>query len=247
MSTSEDALIVCMTQGNEEGALDHCMRLELLLQEGDGGVLQKLSESEFYAIFLSCFLIRGDMEDARHLWRRAPAAVKASQELSSLWEVGKCLWVHDAMGAYRALAVSAAISQSMSIWSEKISRSVRKQQEELVSTGYSTIALERLAPMLNMSIEEATSRCQALGWTIEDSFVRPVPSAHAAVTQKDSGKSDMQHNTALIKSMSKYVAQFEVKPIKIEQQKGGDGSSSRGGGGGGGGGGGMFPSMMSVV
>jgi hypothetical protein len=49
--------------------------------------------AHLYGLHLMAYLLADDLNNARHCWRRIPAAIKTSTpELISIWSVGQSLW-----------------------------------------------------------------------------------------------------------------------------------------------------------
>jgi CSN8/PSMD8/EIF3K family len=62
-----------------------------------------------YDIHMSALLVLGDLDNARFLWKRIPAARKAAAtpggpELTALFEIVKAMWNRDFAGVFRAAA-----------------------------------------------------------------------------------------------------------------------------------------------
>ncbi|KAJ9460908.1 COP9 signalosome complex subunit 8 [Diplonema papillatum] len=57
-----------------------------------------------YAKGLLSYLICGELNGARFLFRRLPEAEQNDPSVTAVWEIGKALWRHDTKGAHEEIA-----------------------------------------------------------------------------------------------------------------------------------------------
>lgn len=180
----------------------------------------------FYAAYMACFVLTGDLEGARHLWLRTEGSVRAAlPDLVAMWAVSRSLLMRDLASAYAALngrfgcPVVQELASQVLAW-------IRRQQTQLISKGYSQLALENLAALLNLSAEEAARQCAELGWTVDlvARVVSPLPfaatdAAEGTAARGASGAGGIDSSVQLISRLSEYVAAFETKGLRVDLSK----------------------------
>ncbi|CAM9998809.1 unnamed protein product [Ascophyllum nodosum] len=128
-------------------------------------------------IHLTLLLVLDDVNNGRHLWRRLPASAKAGGgELSDLWGVGKCLWKRDIQGAQAALRGrewSPPIAGYVSLLRDRL----WERQLDIISRGFNSLPLERVATLMGSSVDEAEKECAKEGWEVQAGTVKPKPRA----------------------------------------------------------------------
>eukprot|EP00937_MAST-01D_sp_MAST-1D-sp2_P000915 g915.t1 len=173
----------------------------------------------FYAIHMLAYIGGDDLDNARHLWRRAPTVVKADaagSPFSAAWEIVRALWKREHARAFGALAQLGAHAGWGWAGAEcapavvaEVTRSVRFRGERLLGKAFASVTLAEVAQTLGLSEEEAARACAAHGWTVEGAagqgaIVFPVQLPDAA-------PSAQLQSTALaqLKQLCRHVAAFE--------------------------------------
>lgn len=104
----------------------------------------------FYTAFLACYLLKGDLDSAKYLWKRVPQQWKVSASgtmLPEMWEVGKALWRGESAAALVNLSVSWPTE--LVLLAEKLRVAVKLNVLRTVQRSYEQISLENLALRLN--------------------------------------------------------------------------------------------------
>lgn len=106
----------------------------------------------FYTTFLACYLLKGDLDSAKYLWKRAPQPWKSSSSgtfLAEMWEVGKALWNGDTSVALINLSIQWPSELHFMV--EKLKAAVELNVLKTVQLSYNCISIENLAQRLNIS------------------------------------------------------------------------------------------------
>lgn len=156
-----------------------------------------------YAVHLLAHLVNHDLDSARFVWKRTPAAVKeGSPELVAAWKIVQKMWAHDHAGVYVALKgfdwtelvqpVAGAIGDDYSI-----------SMLRLLSSAYSTVSIADASGFLGFSENETvTFLTQQHGWVLDPSSqmltVRPM--SHVANKKTDSSQ---------LQNLTEYVFHLE--------------------------------------
>jgi hypothetical protein len=107
-------------------------------------------------MYLLVYLIKGDLANAKYLWKRAPAyakAVTSGSFLAEAWEVGKALWVEDVTVALQKVGSTAWPADLHTLVGE-LKESIVESELRAVGCAYERIALSQLAGKLCMSEEQ---------------------------------------------------------------------------------------------
>ena len=71
------------------GLAQYCENFELDLRHTDVDLTASVG---IYQVHLAAYLLQGELDRARFLWKRLPNEVKADTELQAMWAVGKAMW-----------------------------------------------------------------------------------------------------------------------------------------------------------
>jgi len=155
----------------------------------------------FYRVQFIAYLMH-DLENARWLWERVPAAVRSDEEIIRIWGVAKLLWNNEMSAAYAQLSAAGWKDAAVQGMAAKLVDDLRRDKVDLVAKSHSTISVESCAQLLGMSREEAVARCQSLGWAIEGDFIKPVKS-RAVMPQL--------LNSDELQALTEYVCSLDTK------------------------------------
>ncbi|XP_011693555.1 PREDICTED: COP9 signalosome complex subunit 8 [Wasmannia auropunctata] len=149
--------------------------LHKLMNEVEVGELESptgVMTAQAYMQLLAVYLHQNDLCNAKYLWKRIPADLKAAhEELGRVWTVGQCMWQRNWPAVHTALNVE---------WSEDIKdvmvalkANVRERVMRLISKAYSSLNLTTMATMSGMSSDEARQAAIDRGWTVDGAVVQP--------------------------------------------------------------------------
>ena len=114
--------------------------------------------STFYSTYMILFLLVGDINGARFLWKRISNSIKESNsDLVSLWSIGALLWEQNFHGLQKLFNVTWSTSLQPLVHELKSRLQVR--QMELYEQSYSMISLANVSESLMTDIEE-TKQCK---------------------------------------------------------------------------------------
>lgn len=142
--------------------------LEISELEPTTGVLT----AQAYMRLLAVYLHQNDLCNAKFLWQRIPADMKATHEdLKRIWIVGQRMWQRNWPAVHMALNVE---------WSEDVKEimtalkdNVRERVMRLISKAYSSLNLTTMATMNGMSLDEARQAAIDRGWSVDGTIVQP--------------------------------------------------------------------------
>lgn len=181
-------------------------------------------EMDFFCVYLLCFLLVGDIEGARHLWRRSPPPLKLeSTQLAALWTIGQHLKNDNVVGAYSAMKIQCNPVINSLLGTLKVGLCLAQLQ--LVSKAYSSILVEDLMVRLDLSSpDDLKTKCSELGWEISNGYVLPKLLPTVGDSGLDAG--DMQDSIFILERLTQYVNTFDQKSVQVDI-KGGSASSSK--------------------
>ncbi|XP_044751292.1 COP9 signalosome complex subunit 8 [Coccinella septempunctata] len=132
--------------------------------------------TEVYEKLLAIYLYKHDLCNAKFLWKRIPAKVKASTpELGNIWSVGQYMWKKDYPSIYKSLN-SVTWSNIVSDIMQKVEESVRNRAVDLISQAYSSISLDTVCAMTGLAPDICSKACIEKEWKYEadTKIVHPV-------------------------------------------------------------------------
>jgi COP9 signalosome complex subunit 8 len=141
--------------------------------------------AELYTALLSAYLLKGDLTNARFLWKRIPTALKeGTPELKALWQVCLDLWNRvPVFAALDAFAWSPAVA--MTIASLKVKETTAAV--DLLARSYSTVTAAHMAATLGVTAEAAVTGATAKGWLYTAETASFSPPAVEAVSTAGEG------------------------------------------------------------
>ncbi|XP_001185403.2 COP9 signalosome complex subunit 8 [Strongylocentrotus purpuratus] len=158
--------------------VEQCEQQEL---EAPGGV----ASPELYKKLLALYLLQNDLNNAKFLWKRIPAAVKtADPELGYIWEIGQNMWQRDFSSSKLYSALNREWSDVIKEIISALSDSIKQRLFQLVGNTYTSIEDDQFASYLGMSKEQAINAVQEEGWSYNSTTQmilpkKPVPSREA--------------------------------------------------------------------
>eukprot|EP00729_Bicosta_minor_P006647 gene6647-26073_t len=142
--------------------------------------LQGVQTAELYSALFAAYLLKGDLPNARFLWKRIPTATKNSTpELDALWQVCLTLWnripVFTALGAF---GWSAGVANMIAALKDKETAAAL----DLLAQSYSAVKVAHAATSLGVAPDQAVAMATAQGWVHDASSaaLAPPPKGSAA-------------------------------------------------------------------
>lgn len=146
-----------MTSKDEIDRLaEQCEQQELEAPSG-------IPSPDVYAKLLTIYLLQNDMNNAKYLWKRIPAASKtAHPELNNIWAIGQHLWNRNFVAVYPLL--SQEWSDDVKTLMDTLRDSIRQRIFRLIGQAYTSIAADQFAAYAGLQVDEAIQAVVAEGW-----------------------------------------------------------------------------------
>lgn len=174
----------------------------------------------FWTTYLSLFLVTGDVDGARYLWKRMPISLKNNNaEIGALWNIGKCLLARDFVALKDTFSGTTWVHAQPFI--SDIRTAIERRQLREISQAYSVISVTALTEALMCpTTADAVAIAQGKGWDVREGgdLVRPRPLPADASDDSDSssGQRSYAKDMEMLQNLSAYVAHFEKRPLKID-------------------------------
>ena len=147
MSSAVEATIAGLAAGDDLGALVSYLE-ELELDMGHAGLAVDASLG-IYKVQLAAYLLAGQLDNARFLWKRIPVPQRETEpELSAIWAVGKAMWAKDHAATQGAITGFSWSPPLMGLLMERLHREHLKRCFIETAQAYSTISAEALSRQL---------------------------------------------------------------------------------------------------
>lgn len=132
-------------------------------------LLSSQDSATLYKLQMLGYLLDGQMEAARFLWKRLPPSLREEPELAALWGgVGKASWARNTPAALKALAARAWAPPLLPELVEALKHRLREEEWNTVGNAFSVIRPETLAGRLGMTLADAKAAAAARGWQLGD-------------------------------------------------------------------------------
>ncbi|KAL3382445.1 hypothetical protein AABB24_002132 [Solanum stoloniferum] len=151
-----------------------------------------------YAIHLLGHIYSNDINSARFLWKKIPAAIKeARPEVVAVWRIGQKLWTRDYVGVHEAIR-GFSWSPEVQPFVASFAELYKKRMFELLLSAYSTISTEDSARFLGMNENDATNYVLQQGWALDSASQMLTVKKQAVVTEQKLDPSKLQRLTEYV-------------------------------------------------
>jgi hypothetical protein len=141
--------------GDYKNALQSFASVELEIE--DGVEITDEQFVQFYSTYLILFLINGDLNGAKYLWKRSPDILKnveTNSKFVDIWSVSKFLWRDEyptALKTLRDINWPVYIANLV----EVLKNSLVEKQLQMLSSAYSVVKTSQIADAFSTTKEEA--------------------------------------------------------------------------------------------
>eukprot|EP01121_Diplochlamys_sp_Union-15-3_P001723 TRINITY_DN1149_c0_g3_i1.p1 TRINITY_DN1149_c0_g3~~TRINITY_DN1149_c0_g3_i1.p1 ORF type:complete len:195 (-),score=33.68 TRINITY_DN1149_c0_g3_i1:96-680(-) len=156
-------------------------------------------EKPFFAIQLLAYLIIGDLDNARFLWRRIPKELK-NNEIEGVWQIGRQMWKRNFSDIYKAIKSFKATNELYKTLIERLSDSFKERTFNLLSSAYTSIGVDDAATYLGSNPADVVKYATSRGWVFKDKLLYPKP-----IVEKKVQTADLNH----LQSLTEYVVYLE--------------------------------------
>eukprot|EP00300_Choanocystis_sp_HF-7_P036438 c52284_g1_i1.p1 GENE.c52284_g1_i1~~c52284_g1_i1.p1 ORF type:complete len:227 (+),score=26.19 c52284_g1_i1:46-681(+) len=201
----EQALALLLKESKIDEMIQLCETQEL---ESASLLVHVTSSPTIRGIHLICYMITGELEHCRFLWKRISRQTKeATPELGAIWAIGVCLWKHDFEGAHAAISNYA--------WSDAIQPVISRLQDELrkrvlglLARAYTAIGVGDVHKYLGLPDSECVQLCTLNGWEYFDDtkLLKTQPRAEAAHSTE---------NPFTLETLSQIALDLERQPANV--------------------------------
>ena len=123
---------------------------------------------------MAMFLIEGDLDGARYLWKRLPPQIKNNTEMTSLWGIGKGLLTRDNVTLKQIFSSTTWLHAQPFI--SDIGDRMKSRQLREIAQAYSLISTVAMGQaLLTSSSADTLAIAQEYGWDVVDNgeYIRP--------------------------------------------------------------------------
>ncbi|OLP79064.1 COP9 signalosome complex subunit 8 [Symbiodinium microadriaticum] len=199
--------------GRFEEILSACEELELAPLSLDPSTAppspeQVEQQGLLCAVHLLAYLLEGQLDSARFLWKRTPAAVQQYPQAAAAHRVLAARWRRQYAEAFAQLQAGPPWdSRLQPLVAEVVSRS-REGLLEKIGKAYKVVSLSCVAAMLGIDAVAARTACESRGWALD---------AEGNVSPSSAKPEDdlMQMGEAQLQKLTEYMAHLEQQSCKI--------------------------------
>uniref|UniRef100_A0A0V0HCM8 COP9 signalosome complex subunit 8 n=1 Tax=Solanum chacoense TaxID=4108 RepID=A0A0V0HCM8_SOLCH len=168
----------------------------LMLQGAAEGI--EFQDEWPYAIHLLGHIYSNDINSARFLWKKIPAAIKeARPEVVAVWRIGQKLWTRDYVGVHEAIR-GFSWSPEVQPFVSSFAELYKKRMFELLLSAYSTISTQDSACFLGMNENDATNYVLQQGWALDSASQMLTVKKQAVITEQKLDPSKLQRLTEYV-------------------------------------------------
>eukprot|EP01120_Amphizonella_sp_Union-15-10_P011480 TRINITY_DN487_c0_g1_i1.p1 TRINITY_DN487_c0_g1~~TRINITY_DN487_c0_g1_i1.p1 ORF type:complete len:201 (+),score=23.24 TRINITY_DN487_c0_g1_i1:82-684(+) len=185
-----------IAQGSWNQVAAFCEELEFELSNQPG------TKIPFYNVQLLTYLIQGELDYARFLWRRIPNEVKSSSpELAEAWLIGKHMWTKNYTGIYQAINSFKGSPLSCTLV-EIFSDIFRTKTLSLLSNAYTYLSVPEASKFLGLEHDDVVKYCTSRGWELDGDSKMFIPHP---ILEKKVQTAGLAH----LQSLTEYVVYLE--------------------------------------
>eukprot|EP00434_Breviolum_minutum_P025577 symbB.v1.2.022600.t1/scaffold2005.1/size92737/5 len=153
------------------------------------------------AVHLLAYLLEGQLDSARFLWKRTAAPLQQHVQAQAAHRVLSARWRRQYAESFAQLAAGPWDARLQPLVTEVIRRG-REELLDKIAIAYKVVSLSHLANVLGLDAVTAKAACETRGWALDaDGNVSPVPSK--------SGDDLIQMGEAQLERLSHYMAHLE--------------------------------------
>ncbi|XP_049409918.1 COP9 signalosome complex subunit 8 [Solanum stenotomum] len=168
----------------------------LMLQGAAEGI--EFQDEWPYAIHLLGHIYSNDINSARFLWKKIPAAIKeARPEVVAVWRIGQKLWTRDYVGVHEAIR-GFSWSPEVQPFVSSFAELYKKRMFELLLSAYSTISTQDSACFLGMNENDAINYVLQQGWALDSASQMLTVKKQAVITEQKLDPSKLQRLTEYV-------------------------------------------------
>jgi hypothetical protein len=137
--------------------------------------------ARFYAQFLVCAIVNGDLNEARFIHQRTPAEFQSDAVVSACWASVPLLWNLDFTGFFAHASSGLACHASvLGDFYPALLNAVRLRALQFLSSCYIEFSAVGACAMVGLDAHSFQALCLQHGWVIVDDWVRlrPIQSLH---------------------------------------------------------------------
>mmetsp|Transcript_104444 Transcript_104444/g.204860 ORF Transcript_104444/g.204860 Transcript_104444/m.204860 type:complete len:220 (+) Transcript_104444:50-709(+) len=204
--------------GDVSKALDRLSQLELQIEEASITQNAIATDPHFYAIFMSCYLIKNELSNAKYLWKRSPDEIKATASgsmLAEMWEVGKAIWKEDISRAIELINVTPWTSD-LQCPIDMLKNRLINSHLSAVGLTYEHIQLSSLVQTFHMTAQQVEELLRSEAWAYDAATGIVTPSPAATQCKVDNIAAGVNQSLLLLQRATEVAAHMEQQPIKSE-------------------------------
>eukprot|EP01059_Diplonema_ambulator_P005687 TRINITY_DN1546_c0_g1_i1.p1 TRINITY_DN1546_c0_g1~~TRINITY_DN1546_c0_g1_i1.p1 ORF type:complete len:211 (+),score=43.12 TRINITY_DN1546_c0_g1_i1:270-902(+) len=153
------------------------------IEEHDSMHYDKPAPPVVYAVGLLAYLVSGDLNSARFLYKRLKPEIQNDLDVAAAWRVGKAMWKDDMAGAHKGLEEYSWAANFMTLV-VSLQAELRERTVTLLRTVYTNIPVKQVEARLNLSRDDVLKLARSIQWehdTESDSLLGGRPSSVCAV------------------------------------------------------------------
>eukprot|EP01064_Diplonema_japonicum_P019077 TRINITY_DN27788_c0_g1_i1.p1 TRINITY_DN27788_c0_g1~~TRINITY_DN27788_c0_g1_i1.p1 ORF type:complete len:202 (+),score=59.78 TRINITY_DN27788_c0_g1_i1:46-651(+) len=146
------------------------------IEEHDSMHYDKPATGAVYAVGMLAYLVCGDLNSARFLYKRLSQSLQRDVDVTAVWKIVKALWNEEMPAAHEALA-KHPWAGSFTTLVVALQAEIREKTLTLLRAVYITIPVSEAAQMLCIPREEVIELAKSVNWTHDaatDSFTEPL-------------------------------------------------------------------------
>jgi len=194
LGEAEAAAVAAYESGDVRAMVESCVEVELLCANRD-------QPYAYAAIHMLGYLILGDLDFARFLWKRATTRAKEDPEFAQAWEIGKLLW-QGKYGEGQELLERVQWGTNGPVacvrLAEVLRDKMRARTATLVTQGYQKIAVDEAAQLLALGREAAAEQLRPMGWQMSADGQWLVADEERAAEAQENG---LAHKVATLEAL----------------------------------------------
>lgn len=159
-----------------------------------------------YAVHLLAYLLQGQWDAARFLWKRMPTSVQSQPTAAAAHEALIAIWRRRYPDFFTRLA-STSEPRLQPLAAEVVSRS-RADLLNKIGNAYKVIALSRIAALLGLDESSAREACNARGWAHDSS-------GNVSPVEVKSNEDLIEMGEAQLRKLAEYTLHLDRRPRRI--------------------------------
>lgn len=180
----------------------------------NSSLMPNMSSFDFFIQYMGLYLLKGDLINAKFLFKRLPQSIKDDSSMKSLWFIARLLWQQDTKKFFSTCTDLQSNLNNTDILYYIIERIRDRQLKiwiDLIKQAYSCVSIKFICDYFNLKFEELLNLFDSKSWyeSPQKTFLIRVKGSEKNCTHQCVLDSEANLNMKLLSNLSELMCFME--------------------------------------